>query len=307
MSASIGIDVSKATLDVAVLGQSAVHQFSNTAAGHRKLAAWLAALAPGCVVLEATGGYEQAVLDWLHNAGLPMVRVNPRQARDFAKATGQLAKTDRLDAHVLAKMAATLDLVRYQPQERWQRQLSDWQHRRRQLVTMLLSEQQRLAQIMDGTLKRGAQRHVAWLKQEVASLDREIARQVAEQPRLAPLRSLRGAGPVLQATLACDLPELGQLDGKAIAKLVGVAPLSRDSGQWRGQRAIWGGRAHLRAALYMSALTAMRFEPLLREFYQRLRARGKPAKVAIVAVMRKMLVILNARMRDALREVQPVV
>src|SRR5690242_3185295 len=163
----------------------------------------------------------------------------------------------------------------------------------------LLAERQRLERIDDADLRRTTQRHIAFLQKELRALNEGIADQLKLRPELAPMRTLRGAGPVLQATLACELPELGQLDGKAIAKLVGVAPLARDSGQWRGRRIIWGGRARVRAALYMSALVATRHDPILREFYQRLRARGKAAKVAIVAVMRKMLVILNARMRDA--------
>lgn len=302
MSAFVGIDVSKATLDVAVLGEVGGSQFANTAAGHRKLAAWLLSKSPARVFLEATGGYEQSALDALHAAGLPMYRVNPRQARDFAKATGQLAKTDTLDAQVLARMAAAMDLTRYAPREAWRTRLSEWSNRRAQLVQMALSEQQRVDRFTDRVLKKTAQRHVDWLKREIATLDREIAEQLHAQRGLLPLASLRGAGPVLQATLACELPELGKLNGKAIAKLVGVAPLARDSGTWRGSRAIWGGRDNVRRALYMSALTAMRHEPQLRDFYQSLRARGKAAKVAIVAVMRKMLVILNARMRDSLRE-----
>ncbi len=305
MSAFVGIDVSKALLDVAVLGSPAVRQFANSPAGFRKLVAWLTPLQPARVLLEATGGYEQAALDALHAAGLPMARINPRQARDFAKATGQLAKTDSLDAHILARMAAAVECTPYEPREAWRLRLSQWQQRRGHLTQTLLAERQRAAQIDDPVLRRGAQRHLGFLQRELKLVDQEIAHQLQQRPELAALRSLRGAGPVLQATLACELPELGRLDGKAVAKLVGVAPLARDSGQWRGRRVIWGGRAGIRTALYMSALTAMRYEPALRDFYLRLRERGKAAKVAIVAVMRKMLVILNARMRDHLRSIQP--
>lgn len=303
MSAFVGIDVSKACLDVAVLGSSPTRQFANTAAGFRKLAAWLKPLRPARVLLEATGGYEQAALDALHGAGLSMVRINPRQARDFAKGTGQLAKTDALDAQVLARMAATIEAPPYEPRDDWRLRLRQWQQRRGHLVQILLAERQRLEQIDEAVLRRGTLRHITFLQRELRSLDQQIGQQLQARPELAPLRSLRGAGPVLQATLACELPELGRLDGKAVAKLVGVAPLARDSGQRRGRRIIWGGRAGIRTVLYMSALTAMRYEPLLREFYLRLRARGKVAKVAIVAVMRKMLVILNARMRDHLAQI----
>lgn len=302
MSAFVGIDVSKATLDVAILGDAGARQFANTPRGFRALSAWLKRQHPSRVLLEATGGYEQAALDALHGAGLPMVRINPRQARDFAKGTGQLAKTDRLDAQVLARMAATVEAPLYAPREAWRVRLGQWQQRRGHLLQILLAEKQRLAQLDEVELRRATQRHIAFLTQQLRVVDEGIRQQLDAHPELVPLRSLRGAGPVLQATLACELPELGQLDGKAIAKLVGVAPLARDSGQWRGRRIIWGGRAGVRTALYMSALTAMRHEPILREFYQGLRARGKAAKVAIVAVMRKMLVILNARMRDALRQ-----
>jgi transposase len=300
MNAFVGIDVSKSKLDVAILGMAGARQFANTARGFRSLSAWLKRQRPARVLLEATGGYEQAALDALHGAGLPMVRINPRQARDFAKGTGQLAKTDRLDALVLAKMAATVEAPLYEPREAWRLRLGQWQQRRGHLLQTLVAEKQRLARIDDVELRRAAQRHVTFLQRELRALDEGIGQQLKARPELVPLRSLRGAGPVLQATLACELPELGRLDGKAIAKLVGVAPMACDSGQWRGRRLIWGGRAGVRSALYMSALTAMRHEPVIREFYQRLRGRGKAAKVAIVAVMRKMLVILNARMRDEL-------
>jgi transposase len=304
MSALVGIDVGKAWLDVAVLGDTQIRRFPNRAAGWRRLAGWLTSLQPARVVLEATGGYEQRALNALHAAGLPMLRVNPRQARNFAKAIGQLAKTDALDAHVLARMAATIDGPLYSPPEAWRERLAQWQQRRGHVVLMLQAERQRVERIDDVLLRRAARRHIVFLEKELLSLEAAIARQLQDRTELVPLRSLRGVGPVLQATLACELPELGRLPGKAIAKLVGVAPLARDSGQKRGRRIIWGGRAGIRAALYMSALSAMRFEPTLREFYQRLRSQGKVAKVAIVAVMRKMLVILNARMRDAMREAE---
>jgi len=302
MSVSVGVDVSKATLDVAIHGAAATRCFPNTPAGHRRLIAWLQPQGTHQVVLEATGGYEHAALDALQAAGLPVVRVNPRQARDFARATGQLAKTDRLDARMLAQMAATLPLRLYQPAAAWQRRLAEWSQRRGQLVKLLTGERQRLRQFTEAPLRRSLQRHLAWLESEIAALDREIAQQLEAQPVLATLRTLKGVGPVLTATLASELPELGRLDRKAIAKLVGVAPLARDSGQWRGPRHVWGGRHTVRSALYMAALVGVRHEPRLRELYQRLRARGKAAKVALVACMRKLLVILNARMRDALRE-----
>jgi transposase len=298
MSYGVGVDVSKQWLDVHVHGLERSQRFGNNPAGLRQLRHWLEPLALRQVVLEATGGYEQAALDALHAAGLPMVRLNPRQARDFAKATGQLAKTDILDARVLAMMAALLPLTSYQPVESWRRQLHEYQQRRTQVVAILQQERQRLVQCTDPWLKQQAQAGLGHWQQQLAALDARIAAQVAAQPELDVLRQVKGVGPVLLATLAAQLPELGKLDGKAIAKLVGVAPLARDSGTLRGARCIWGGRTGVRQVLYMAALTAVRFHPDLRAFYQRLRTQGKAAKVALVAAMRKLLVILNAKMRD---------
>ena len=296
----IGIDVSKARLDVAVHGEQKQCGFANTAAGHRKLVAWLKRWPVQAVVLEASGGYERAIAQTLAQAAFPVCRINPRQGRDFAKATGQLAKTDALDARVLAHMAQVMSLPRYQVRAVWEQTLDQWVRRRRQVVEMVISEKQRLAALTDPVLRRMAQSHLRSLERQLQVLDRQIQGQVQAQPSLEPLRTLKGIGPVTQATLAAGLPELGHVDGKAIAKLVGVAPMARDSGQWRGRRCIWGGRAEVRRALFMAALSAARYEPRLREFYLRLRAQGKAAKVALVAVMRKLLVILNARMRDQL-------
>ena len=298
MSYGVGIDVSKSWLDVHVHGLGHGARFGNTPVGYARLLAWLSPHALRLVVLEATGGYEQAALDALHAAGLPMVRLNPRQARDFAKATGQLAKTDTLDARVLAQMAAVLELMRYQPAEPWRRQLAQYRQRRAHLVMLLQQERQRLSQLSDAWLQQHAITAVRHWQKMLGEVDARIAGQIAAQSDLAVLRQVTGVGPVLLATLAAQLPELGRVDGKAIAKLVGVAPLARDSGSMRGARSIWGGRASVRQALYMGALVAVRFHPDLRTFYQRLRAQGKVAKVALVAAMRKLLVILNAKMRD---------
>ena len=298
MSYGVGIDVSKSWLDVHVHGLGHSARFGNTPVGYARLLAWLSPHALRLVVLEATGGYEQAALDALHAAGLPMVRLNPRQARDFAKATGQLAKTDTLDTRVLAQMAAVLELMRYQPAEPWRRQLAQYRQRRAHLVMLLQQERQRLSQLSDAWLQQQARTAVRHWQKMLGEVDARIAGQIAAQSDLAVLRQVTGVGPVLLATLAAQLPELGRVDGKAIAKLVGVAPLARDSGSMRGARSIWGGRASVRQALYMGALVAVRFHPDLRTFYQRLRAQGKVVKVALVAAMRKLLVILNAKMRD---------
>ena len=295
---SVGIDVCQRWLDVHVYGTGRSERFDNTASGLRRLVCWLGELPLRQVVLEATGGHEQVALDTLHQAGWPMVRINPRQARDFAKATGELAKTDALDAKVLAHMAAVLDLNTYEPAAPWQRRLGEYQQRRNHLVQSAQQERQRLAQLTDSWLRRQALAALRRWTHMLKTLDARIAEMLAEQSQLAELGKIKGVGPVLLATLAGQLPELGKISGKAIAKLVGVAPLARDSGERRGVRGIWGGRAGIRAVLYMSTLTAVQHEPVMKDFYQALRSRGKPAKVALVACMRKLLVILNARMRD---------
>lgn len=294
----IGIDVSKATLDVAVHEQQ-FRQFSNDKRGFSRLIQWLQQWPAKQVVLEASGGFERAALDALHAAGLPMVRINPARARRFAQGTGRAAKTDRLDATVLAQMAHLLPLTRYVPPAPWQRRLAEYAQCRRHLVQMRVSETQRLRSLSDPALIAIKQRHLAQLSDDIKQLDKALAEQLAAQPGWKEIGSLKGAGPILITTLACELPELGTLGSKAIASLVGLAPMSRESGTWRGPRRISGGRAVVREALYMAALTAIRYEPRLRDFYASLKAKGKASKVALVAVMRKMLVILNARKRDA--------
>lgn len=297
----IGVDVSKAQLDVAMESEAKVRRFENTAAGIRRLRAWLRKQGEVRIVVEATGGYEEAVLQACAAEGLWIARVNPRQARDFAKAMGYLAKTDQLDAHVLAQMAALLHrkLQRFLPPPAWQVQLTAWVRRRAQVVVAIQQLRQQLALIDDRAIRRGAEHTLRALTAEQRTLDREIQRLSA--PHITPaLRSIKGLGPVVQATLITSLPELGKLDRRQVATLAGVAPLNRDSGTLKGQRHIWGGRAGLRTVLYMATLTAIRWQPELKAFFTRLRARGKPGKVALVACIRKLLVILNARRRDEL-------
>ncbi|WP_445978546.1 IS110-like element ISStma6 family transposase [Stenotrophomonas muris] len=294
----IGIDVSKATLDVAVHGEQ-FRQFSNDKRGFVRLIRWLKTWPIKQVVLEASGGYERAALDVLHAAGLPMVRINPARARRFAQGTGRAAKTDRLDATVLAQMAHLLPLTRYVPPAPWQQRLAEFAQCRRHLVQMRVSEMQRLRRLVDPDLIAMKQRHIAQLSDDLKQLDKAIAEQLEGQLGWKNIGALKGVGPILISTLACELPELGSLGSKAIASLVGLAPMNRESGTWQGQRRISGGRAVVREALYMAALTAIRYEPRLRAFYAGLKAKGKASKVALVAVMRKMLVILNARKRDA--------
>lgn len=294
----IGIDVSKATLDVAVHGEQ-FRQFSNDKRGFVRLIRWLKTWPIKQVVLEASGGYERAALDVLHAAGLPMVRINPARARRFAQGTGRTAKTDRLDATVLAQMAHLLPLTRYVPPAPWQQRLAEFAQCRRHLVQMRVSEMQRLRRLVDPDLIAMKQRYIAQLSDDLKQLDKAIAEQLEGQPGWKNIGALKGVGPILISTLASELPELGSLGSKAIASLVGLAPMNRESGTWQGQRRISGGRAVVREALYMAALTAIRYEPRLRTFYAGLKAKGKASKVALVAVMRKMLVILNARKRDA--------
>lgn len=294
----IGIDVSKATLDVVVHGEQ-FRQFSNDKRGFVRLIRWLKTWPIKQVVLEASGGYERAALDVLHAAGLPMVRINPARARRFAQGTGRAAKTDRLDATVLAQMAHLLPLTRYVPPAPWQQRLAEFAQCRRHLVQMRVSEMQRLRRLVDPDLIAMKQRHIAQLSDDLKQLDKAIAEQLEGQPGWKNIGTLKGVGPILISTLASELPELGSLGSKAIASLAGLAPMNRESGTWQGQRRISGGRAVVREALYMAALTAIRYEPGLRAFYAGLKAKGKASKVALVAVMRKMLVILNARKRDA--------
>jgi transposase len=249
------------------------------------------------VILEATGGFERTVVGALAAEGLPLVVVNPRQVRDFARATGRLAKTDRIDAAILARFA---EAVRPAPKPLPDREIRALQAivaRRRQLLGMLVAENNRLASAPKPVAKR-IEAHVRWLEKELSRTERDLEAAIESSPVLgeneALLRSVPGVGPVLARTLLAGVPELGTLTHKRLAALVGVAPLNRDSGTLRGHRGVWGGRAEVRAALYMGALVATRHNPVIGEFYERLLAAGKPKKVALVACMRKLLSILNA-------------
>jgi transposase len=302
MSSSIyvGIDVAKAQLDIACHPTKAQWTVSHTAGGIGQLVRRLSRLRPTLIVLEATGGLELSLASELATAALPVALINPRQARHFAKATGHLAKTDALDAAVLAHFAAAVrPTPRPLPDEATQR-LGDLVTRRRQLVAMRTAEYNRRSRASQA-LQDEIQRHIDWLEQRIADLDLELRQQIRRSPIWRKhddlLQSMPGVGPILSRTLLAELPELGTLDRRAIAALVGVAPLNRDSGTWRGKRCIGGGRGHIRAVLYMAAVTAARCNPWIRAFYQRLRATGKTVKVALTACMRKMLTILNAIMK----------
>lgn len=301
MTTAVGIDVGKASLDLAVNGVPGVVRLANTAAGIRKLVVRLSKLDEPRIVVEATGGYEDALLEACCDAGLWVCRINPRQARDFARATGELAKTDAIDAALLALMARLFHdrIRRYQAPPPWQRELRDWLRRRGQVVVTLQAQKQQAA--MAPAAVRGLMaRTLAALKCELAAIDR--AMRVLLQAHATPaLRSAKGLGPIFQGSMLALLPELGHLSRQQIAKLVGVAPMNRDSGQTSGKRRIRGGRAPVRVALYMATLSAVRWDPLMRAYYQQLRTRGKLGKVALVACMRKLLSIVNARRRDELR------
>jgi len=301
----IGIDVSQATLDVAVRPTGDVWQTDRTPAGLSSLVDQVRALTPERIVLEATGGYEVVVAAALASSHLPVVVVNPRQVRDFARATGQLATTDRIDAQVLAHFAEAIrPEVRPMPAATT-RALSALVARRRQLQEMLTAEQNRLmaAAVQDAPapLREQLGEHIDWLRRQLKQLDDDLNQQIQSSPvwreREELLRSIPGIGPIVSATLLSQLPELGHLDRKAIAKLVGVAPLNHDSGTMQGRRTIWGGRSAVRAALYMAALVATRHNPQIQAFYQRLLASGKPKKLALVACMHKLLLQCNAVLR----------
>jgi transposase len=300
----VGIDVSKASLDVAVHLPATRWTVDYTERELTPLVARLTALAPALIVLEATGGLEIRVVGAVAAAGLPVVVVNPRQVRDFAKATGHLAKTDTLDAAVLAHFAAAVrPPVRPLPDAATQG-LAVLVTRRRQLVDMLTAERNRLSCAPPG-LRTELQAHIRWLERRIAGLDTDLDQTIRTSPLWRAqddlLRSAPGVGPVVARTLLAQLPELGTLSHKTIAALVGVAPLNRDSGLFRGRRQVWGGRAAVRAVLYMGTLAAVRHNPVLRAFYQRLRAAGKLPKVALTACMHKLLTILNAMLKHQRR------
>jgi transposase len=297
---TIGIDVAKAHLDVAVRPSGDQWQVANTEEGIADLLAKLRPLAPALIVLEASGGWELAVVAALAEAKLPVAVVNPRQVHDFAKAVGQLAKTDQLDAQVLARFG---EAVRPEPRplpDAGAQALADVLARRRQVIGMQTAERQRLG-TAGPQVRARIEAHLAWLERELTELDDDLGRRLRESPlwreREDLLRSVPGVGPVVATTLVAELPELGQLDRKRIAALVGLAPLARDSGTSRGKRLVWGGRGRGRAALYMAALVATRHNPTIRTFYARLLKAGKAKKVALTACMHKLLLILNAIVR----------
>jgi transposase len=297
----VGVDVAKTELVTGLRPTGEAWTVSNDEAGIQELLQRLRPHVPVLVVIEATGGYERGVVAALAAAGIPLVVANPRQVRDFARSTGQLAKTDRIDAQVLALFA---ERVRPEPRplpDEATRTLTALLARRRQILEMLTAERNRLEHAVPA-VRRDLVQHIRWLERRLRDVDHDLDRTVQSSPiwraKENLLRTLPGVGPVTSRTLIGSLPELGFLNRKQIAALVGVAPLARDSGTLKGKRLVWGGRAPVRAALYMAALVASRRNPALRAFYARLVAAGKPKKLALTACMRKLLTILNAMVKN---------
>ena len=297
----IGIDVSKARLDIGVGAEGEFWQAGNDEAGIQATLARLVELQPALVVVESTGGLEWPLVSELASRQVPVALVNPGRVREFAKSLGLLAKTDKLDAHLLARFGEAAKLPPTILPDEAVQQLSALMARRRQLIEMLVMEKNHLLSTRL-SLRAGVQEHLTWLEHEIDQLTQQIHQNLQDTPGFRDkdriLRSVKGVGPITRSILLSDLPELGQLDRQQIAALVGVAPFNDDSGRHRGQRRIKGGRASVRQVLYMATLAAARFNPTIRTFYQRLLACGKKKKVALVACLRKLLTILNAMIRD---------
>jgi transposase len=296
-----GIDVAKDWFDVAVLGIKQTRQFANTKRGITELVKWIRTFNPKLIVAEATGGYEEALVLALFEAGLPVALVSPQRVRQYARAKGQLAKTDPLDAHLLAEYGKAIQPRLFVGKSEARKKLSALVGRRNQLNEMLQAEKNRL-RTQSGILHSSLERVIACLEAERKQMDQEICSLLQENTDLQTqeklLRTAKSVGAVTAATLLADLPELGQLDRQEIAALVGVAPMNSDTGRKRGYRKTKGGRPDVRRTLYMATLTGIRYNPILKPHYEQLRKRGKEKKVAITACMRKMLTILNAMMRD---------
>lgn len=296
----IGIDVSKDQLDVAT--PDGLRQWPNTTEGHEQLIEVLANWTLEAVIVEATGGYERAIVAELAAADLPVVVVNPRQVRDFARATGKLAKTDAIDAEVLAQFGQAVRPARRPLPGEKQLQLQQQLARRRQLVGMLTAETNRQKQVTDRLVRKTIKAVCKTLQEQLDQLDGKLQDTIEQTPAWREkenlLRSVPGVGPQTALAILAELPELGECSRQQIAALVGVAPLNRDSGKFRGQRTTWGGRATVRSALYMATLVATRHNPVIRAHYQHLQITGKRKKVALVACMRKLLCMLNAILRE---------
>lgn len=293
----VGIDVSKATLDVAIRPGDETYQVENNPDGIDQLITWLKPFSPEVIVLEATGGFERAAALCLAAVHFPVAVINPRQSRDFAKSVGRLAKSDKIDAAMLARFGQAVQPEPRQLPDEEAQCLQALFTRRRQLVQMMVAEKNRKTTSPSDVRKR-IDEHIAWLKAECKDVEEQATKLIQEndmwRKKEKLLLSVPGVGSVTSFTLLAELPELGLLNRKKIAALVGVAPFNRDSGKFRGKRAIWGGRGSVRSILYMATLSACRFNPIIKPFYEHLLAQGKLKKVAIIACMRKLLTILNA-------------
>jgi transposase len=299
--AYIGVDVSKDLLDVKVLPSNKAQQFSNDDPGIKKFITFIKKIDPQLIVLESTGGLEMLAVSSLVEKHLPTVVINPRQIRDFAKATGRLAKTDSIDADTIARFARDIRPEIRPIKDEHTQLLSALNARRRQIVDMLVAEKNRLYSAPKPNIK-SIQKHIQYLERTLEDINKDINKTIKKSPTWREndriLQSFKGVGPVLSATLLCDLPELGTLNRKKIAALVGVAPLNCDSGRFRGRRRIKGGRADVRRKLYMAAVASIRHNPMMKKFYHKLIDAGKPPKLALTACMRKILTILNAMMKN---------
>jgi transposase len=296
----VGIDVSKRWLEVCVNEQAKSRKIGNDADGYRSLVESMQAVGPELIVFEATGGYERRAAKALSEAGLAVAVVNPTRVRRFAEALGILAKTDKIDAQVIAHFASVVKPAANGRQTPLEEQLAACVERRRQLLVQLVAEKNRLSTCPD-CIRDGIQEHIAWLEEQIARLEVDIATFIRQEPawqaRADIIDSVPGVGAVTASTMVAELPELGQLNRQKIAALVGVAPFNKDSGPKKRKRKIFGGRAGVRRTLYMATLSATRHNPIIRAFYQKLRQRGKEKKVALTACMRKLLVIINAMVR----------
>lgn len=294
----IGIDVSQDTLDMAAYPTGQIWQYKNNKSGIAKVVAKLAAISPKLVMMEATGGLEQALKNALDEAELAVAVVNPKRIRDHGRSMGMLAKTDKLDAKVMAHFAAKIEPQPQPPRDKGERELDNLVTRRNQLSDILTAERNRLKDYLDEAVKSDIQEHIQWLEVKIATLDKEVKERVKQNPiflKKAKLyKSMKGVGDIFSSTLIAKLPELGRLNQREIAALVGLAPVNKDSGKFRGKRMIQGGRAVVRKVSYMPVLSAIRFNPAIRALYRRLIAKGKLQKVALVACMHKMFTILNS-------------
>jgi len=299
--AYIGVDVSKALLDVKVLPSNEAQQFSNDDSGVKQLITLVQKIDPQRIVFESTGGLETLAVSSLIENHFPAVVINPRQVRDFAKANGRLAKTDSIDADTIARFARDIRPEVRPPKDEHTRLLSALNARRSQVVDMLVAEKNRL-HTAPGPNKKSIQKHIKWLERSLEDINKDIEKTIKKSPACLEndkiLQSFQGVGPVVSTTLMCDLPELGTLNRKKIAALVGVAPFNCDSGRFRGRRRITGGRANVRRKLYMAAVASIRHNPMVKDFYDRLINAGKPPKLALTACMRKILTILNAMIKN---------